>query len=95
VIDAPPATAMRHSPWRTLQNACEIATSEVEQAYVVIRNAAKLSQTVTISDTLNLNKSTNHNEATVTYSYDALGRVTRERICSCIFVKLRGEEGWS
>jgi len=23
------------------------------------------------------------------------GRVTRERICSCIFVKLRGEEGWS
>jgi protein-L-isoaspartate(D-aspartate) O-methyltransferase len=23
------------------------------------------------------------------------GRVTRERICSCIFVKLLGEEGWS
>jgi protein-L-isoaspartate O-methyltransferase len=23
------------------------------------------------------------------------GRVTRERICSCIFVKLWGEEGWS
>src|SRR6185503_19647029 len=23
------------------------------------------------------------------------GRVTREKICSCLFVKLRGEEGWS
>ena len=22
------------------------------------------------------------------------GRVTRERICSCVFVKLLGEEGW-
>jgi protein-L-isoaspartate(D-aspartate) O-methyltransferase len=22
------------------------------------------------------------------------GRVTRERICACVFVKLRGEEGW-
>jgi protein-L-isoaspartate(D-aspartate) O-methyltransferase len=22
------------------------------------------------------------------------GRVTRERICACVFVKLRGAEGW-
>jgi hypothetical protein len=46
-----------------------ITTGHITQRYDVIRNQAKLAETVSISDTLNLNKSTSHSETTTTYAY--------------------------
>src|SRR6185436_18967601 len=54
-----------------------ITSGTVRQTYEIIRNQARLIRTISVSDTLNLNKSTSHSVSEVDYVFDPItGKMT-------------------